>query len=277
VIDLERQLQELADAGTRYGSTPGAAAATRRGRLRRRRLAAGTASLLAVVLLAGTAGAEWLTDRLAPPTSLPAAERTTTLPALVDMQVRADQPPPGSVEAGALRDLKAALRGCPGGASDRVEIIGYGRSREFRRIWMVVAKPPASGETAVCWTAGLFELDGAGSFSGESQPSAAPGRLSAGGTNAEEFGTVEGYAPRQATRVRVRFRDGQPPQDLPVMNPGGRYPVNFYVGLFPQQNAPEGTRDWAPQELLALDETGHTVARCTIGPPFDPGTACAGN
>lgn len=276
MIDLQRRLQELADAASQHGGTQGAAAAIRRGRQRRRRLAAGTASLLAVVLLAGTVGAERVAGRLDGPDPAPAAGPPTTLPALVKLRVRTDRPAAGTLEAGVLRDLTDELRGCQG-ASDQVEIIGYVRSREFRRVWMAVAKPPAPGDTDLCWTSGLFELDGAGGFHGGGAASIAPGRLSARGTSAEDFGNIEGYAPKQATRVRVRFRDGQPAQDLPVIDAGDRYPVNFYVGFFTQRNAPEGTRDWAPQELLALDGTGRTVARCTIGPPFDPATQCAGN
>jgi DNA-directed RNA polymerase specialized sigma24 family protein len=54
--DRGRRLQELADAATREGVTPGPAHAIRRGRRRRRRVTAGIASLVAVALAAGAAG-----------------------------------------------------------------------------------------------------------------------------------------------------------------------------------------------------------------------------
>ena len=63
MLDLHQRLQELADAATRDGATPGPAHAIRRGRQRRRRIAAGVASLLLVAVVAGAAGTGQLGDR----------------------------------------------------------------------------------------------------------------------------------------------------------------------------------------------------------------------
>ena len=91
MIDLRARLQELADAATRDGTTPGPAHAIRRGRQRRHRVAAVTASL--VVALAADRG-----RRLQRQTR--ALLRTGPSPAV----------PPASVEAMALVE---ALRTLP--------------------------------------------------------------------------------------------------------------------------------------------------------------------
>jgi hypothetical protein len=67
-----------------------------------------------------------------------------------------------------FKDLEPTVRHCTGTA--RVELIGYVRSQELRRLIMVVAKPPAPGAPGVCWTSGVFEFGGAGSFAAARRP-----------------------------------------------------------------------------------------------------------
>ena len=89
MLDLRQHLQELADAATRDGATPGPTHAIRRGRQRRRRIAAGVASLLLVAVVAGAAG----TGQLGNQPSRPVTPATTPPPA-PDLQVRTDKHPP---------------------------------------------------------------------------------------------------------------------------------------------------------------------------------------
>ena len=52
--DLREHLHELADAAARHGTTTGPAAAIRRGRQRRRRIAGAVAAVLALVVAVGS-------------------------------------------------------------------------------------------------------------------------------------------------------------------------------------------------------------------------------
>ena len=263
--DLRDRLQELAEAAARDGTTPGPAAAIRRGRQRRRRVLGTVASLLAVALVAGAAGVGALADRSAPALDAPATRRP-----------RPSRPVP--VEQTIFDDLAREVRRCPGGVAGRVERIGYVRSRTFRRIWMAVAKPPAPGDAGICWTSGVFELDGSGGFGGLRRPRPAATPLTASGTGGTTA-SIEGQVAKRAVRVRVRFRDGRSPLDLPVVDTGSRYPVNLYVGFFSQgrPGARDDTEYWAPSEVTALDPAGRPVANCTAGPPWNAPTSCPGN
>jgi hypothetical protein len=272
MIDLRERLQELADAATRQGATPGPADAIRRGRRRRRRIAAVTASLLAVALVAGATA----TGRLADPPDRPAIAPATTAPLPPGPDVRRDLPGGRSTQDMAFEDLSGELRRCHGSASDKAELIGYVHSREWHRVWMVAAKPPKPGASGLCWTSGLFEGGGAGSFSGARQPRRVARPLTASGSLSARFGTIEGQVVKRAVRVQVRFRDGRPPLQLGVVKAADRYPVNFYIGFYPANGA-RGEEDWPPSEVAAFDAQGRQLARCTVGPPWNTRTACDGN
>jgi hypothetical protein len=73
---------------------------------------------------------------------------------------------------------------------------------------------------------------------------------------------VQGYAPRQAARVRLLPKDGPPRLELGLVDPGDRYPVKFFMALF---SVPSSESPFATVE--ALDQAGRTVARCTAGAP----------
>ena len=266
--DLRDRLQELADAATRDGTTPGPAAAIRRGRRRRRRALGTVASLLAVAVVAGAAGIGAVADRSAPALDGSAARRPR----------RGVPSRPVPVEQTIFDDLAREVGRCPGGVSGEVERIGYVRSRTYRRIWMAAGKPPAPGETGICWTSGVFGLDGAGGYGGLRRPKPAATPLTASGTGGTTA-SIEGQVAKRAVRVRVRFRDGRSPLDLPVIDTGSDYPVNLYVGFFHQgrPGARDDTEFWAPSEVTALDAAGRPVASCTVGPPWNAPTACPGN
>ena len=267
--DLRNRLQELADAASRDSTTPGPAAAIRRGRRRRRRVLGTAASLLAVALVAGAAGIGAVADRSAPALDGSATRRPR----------RGVPSRPVPVEQTIFDDLAREVRRCPGGVSGEgeVERIGYVRSRTYRRIWMAVAKPPAPEDTGICWTSGVFGLDGSGGYGGLRRPRPAATPLTASGTGGTTA-SIEGQVAKRAVRVRVRFRDGRPPQDLPVIDTGRDYPVNLYVGFFRQghQGARDDTEYWAPSEVTALDAAGRPVASCTVGPPWNAPTSCPG-
>jgi hypothetical protein len=272
MIDLRERLQELADAATRQGATPGPADAIRRGRRRRRRIAAVTASLLAVGLVAGAAA----TGRLADQPDLPAVAPPTTAPLPAGPDVRHDLPGNRSTQDMGFEDLSGELRRCQGSASDRAELIGYVHSKEWHRVWMVAAKPPKPGATGLCWTSGLFEGGGAGVLSGASRPRPVDRPLTASGSLSTRFGTIDGQVVKRAVRVQVRFRDGRPPLQLGVVQSGDRYPVNFYIGFYPANGA-RGEDEWPPAEVAAFDAQGRQLARCTLGPPWNTPSACDGN
>jgi hypothetical protein len=270
MVDLRERLQELADAATRDGATPGPAHAIRRGRRRRRHLAALTASLLVVALVAGATVAGRLAGRPDRPAIAPAT--TASRPAGPD--VRHDLPGTRSTQDMAFDDLSAELRRCRASAA-RAELIGYVHSREWHRVWMVAAKPPRPGASGLCWTSGLFSGGGAGMFGGASRPVPVAEPLTASGSLSTRFGTIEGQVVKRAVRVQVRFRDGRPPAQLGVVQAGDRYPVNFYVGFYPANGA-RGEDEWPPAEVAAFDAQGRQLARCTLGPPWNTPSQCPG-
>jgi hypothetical protein len=269
MLDLHQHLQELADAASRDSLTPGPAHAIGRGRQRRRRIGAGVASLLVMTLAAGAVASGRLAGR---ETSPPVIAPATTLPLPTGLEVRRDLPGGRTTEDMAFDDLSAELRRCPDRDAGRAELIGYVRSREYRRVWMVAARPPAPGASGVCWTSGLFSGGGAGSLTGVSSATPAALPLTASGSHGGDFATIEGQVIKRAVRVRVGFRDGRPPLDLPVIQAGDRYPVNFYVGIF--AGSGPGEREWPPAEVAAFDAEGRRLAGCTVGPPYDQASAC---
>jgi hypothetical protein len=271
MLDLHERLQELADAATRQGATPGAAHAIRRGRRRRRHIAAATASLLAVAVVAGVT----ITGRPAGRSDRPAIAPATTAPPPAAPDVRQDLPGTRSTQDMAFDDLSAELRRCR--ASDaKAELIGYVHSRKWHRVWMVAAKPPKPGAAELCWTSGLFSGGGAGAFSGASRPRPVADPLTASGSLDGRFGTIEGQVIKRAVRVQVRFRDGRPPVQLGVVQAGDRYPVNFYIGFYPANGARGEDREWPPAEVAAFDARGRQLARCTVGPPWNVPSTCNG-
>jgi len=270
--DLRERLQELADAATRDGTTPGPAHAIRRGRQRRRRIVGGVASLLAVAVIAGAAGTGRLADRT---TTRPLAPVTTS--PTPDPEAPGSTAAPSSLREQAERLLATELRRCPGGSTIPSDLIGYVWSAKYRQLLMVAAKQPPSQETRFCWTVGWSgERNGAGA-TGARRVSAIGTPLTFTGNIEPGFGQIAGRVTKQAARVRLQFRDGRPPMDLVVIDAGDRYPVNFYAGFFPQGPTSPEQGGWAAATLTALDAAGRTVATCRVGPPGDGTPKCPGN
>jgi hypothetical protein len=268
--DLRERFQEVADAAAREGRTPGAAAAIRRARQRQLRLAGGVASLLVVLLVAGT----MLVDRVAggpdEPAPLPAVGPPSTQSLPGTGGVRTNQPRAGTPEHRLLENMRFVLNRCRGGGAP--ELIGWVRTHGF--VLMVAAKPPRPGEGWVCQVHGFLPPDGNPGVSserwvGEGLSPPARKRLAATGSNLDLpadrgiLAYVQGYATKQATRVRVLREDRRPPLAFGLVDPGDRFPVKFFMGLFvvtPAERVPFAT-------LEALDQAGRTIAQCIPGAP----------
>ena len=256
MIDLREHLQELADAAARYGTTPGPAAAMRRGRRRRRGAAGAVAAVLAVAMAVAIAVGTGAAGRLLDRPTLPVTNPGTPLPSLSHQDLGTTLSGPRSPEAVAFKALAAEVRRCRGGYTEP-SLVGYFRSAELGRLAMVVAKKPAPGETTICWAAGVFGLDGSGERPGRVQPVSTSSALTATVGASGGHGTVHGHAGKEATRVRVRFRDQPAALDIPVIQSWAGYLANLYVGLHPP--------GWVPVEVTTFDATGRRLAGCTIG------------
>jgi hypothetical protein len=267
--DLRERFQEVADAAAREGRTPGAAAAIRRARQRQLRFAGGVASLLVVLLAAGALLVDRIVGGPDEPAPLPAVGPPSTQSLPGTGAVRTDQPPAGTPEHRLLEHMTAVLKGCRGGGAP--ELIGWVRAHGY--VLMVAAKPPRPGEGWVCQVPGFLPPDGnmgvaSEPWVGEGLSPPARKRLAGGGSALElrvgggVLAFVQGYATRQAARVRVVREGGRPPLAFGLVDPGDRFPVKFFMGLFPVTPA-----ERFPFKVEALDQAGRVVARCTPGAP----------
>ena len=248
---LRQRLQELADAATRDGVTPGPAHAIRRGRQRRRRIIGGVASLLLVAVVAGAAGTGQLSDGSSRRPVAPAGVPSTTGPP----EVRAD-PVPDEVAAQLWEDTKTALREC--GVENAAGPRLIARGTEYGRAWVLGARPPKAGK-GMCWSSGEAG-PGGGAEVGSSGSAGSPSReVVASGSSGDSYGSVYGYVTKQAARVRVVFNDGRKPLEVPPVRAGPRFPVDFYILYFPQQGSSGG---WRVAQVLVLDRDGQIVASC---------------
>jgi hypothetical protein len=284
--DLRERLQELAEAAARHGRTPGPQAALHRGRKRRLRLAAGTAAMLALVLLASLLGSDRLVSQpapLAPPatTRPPATTASQGVPdaSAPDVSISPEPgevlkpagSPPGKVGAGMVRDVASELTRCRGGDPDGPKVlVAWGRGHD--QTWLIAAKPPRPGENWLCWNFGVFEASGAGGIGSRSGPDfpVQPLQASGGGgirSGGQWWGVVLGTVSRQATRVRVLFRQGIAPLELVPIQAGDRFPVNFYAGFYRYPGRDTKLQGWITR-VVAYDPAGRQVAECqaTAGP-----------
>ena len=267
--DLRERFQEVADAAARQGRTPGAAAAIRRARQRRRRLAGGVASLLGVLGLAGTIVVDRLAGGLDEPTPLPAV-RPPGVQSLPGTAVRTDQPATGTPEHETLRFMTKVLNDCPGGGTP--ELIGWVRAHGYTML--VAAKPPQPGEDWLCQVHGNPDPRGSVGVASErwiheDLPPPSRKKLAVTGgkfgypADRGELAYVQGYATKQATRVRLLMKDGSPRLELGLLDPGNRYPVKFFVALFTVPS----TSEFPFATVEALDQAGRRIARCQAGAP----------
>jgi hypothetical protein len=250
MIDLRDRLQELADAATRDGATPGPDHAIRRGRRRRRRIIGGVASLLVAAVVAGAAGTGRLSERPPGPVAPPGVPST-----MVPAEVRAD-PTPDEVAAQLWEDTRTALRECGVGKAAEPRLIARGTAQD--RVWVLGARPPRSGK-GMCWASGESGPGGGGEV-GTTGTATSPSReIVASGSSGDSHGSVSGYVTKKANKVRVVFNDGRPPVEVPPARAGPRFPVDFYIAYYPQQGSSGG---WRVAEVVALDRDGRVLASC---------------
>jgi hypothetical protein len=268
--DLRERFQEVADAAAREGRTPGAAAAIRRARQRQLRLAGGVASLLVVLLVASAT----LVDRIAggpgEPAPVPAVGPPSTQSLPGTGAVRTDQPPAGTPEHRLLERMTSVLNRCQGGNAP--ELIGWVRAHGF--VVMVAAKPPRPGEGWICQVHGMLPPGGDPGVVSERwvdeglSPPAQKRLAATGATLGVPAGRgvlayVQGYATKQAARVRVPREGGRPPLAFGLVDPGDRFPVKFFMGLFAVASAER----FPFATVEALDQAGRAIATCTPGAP----------
>jgi hypothetical protein len=274
--DLRERLQELAEAAARQGRTPGPQAALRRVRRRRRHLAAGTAALLAMVLVAVTVGV----DRLAGPEPLAPTATTTASTSPPNAGIPPDASevtrPPGSPELDEqmAQDVASAVTAaCEGGAPEGSAVL-VARGKAHDRTWLIAAKPPRPRENWLCWASGLFDAGGGGSVGSKGKIPLTP--LQASGSQNlrsgnQYWGQIVGLVTKRAARVRVLFDSGIPPLDLEPIQAGDRFPVNFYAGFYRQPT--KDKRDtWQVIRVVAYDKAGRKVAECQA--KSGPGESC---
>jgi hypothetical protein len=250
MLDLHQRLQELADAATRDGATPGPAHAIHRGRQRRRRIVGGVASLLLVAVVAVAAGTGQLGDRPPGPAAPPGLPSTTVPP-----EVRAD-PVPDEVAAQLWEDTKSALRECEVGNAAGPRLIAQGTA--YGNVWVLGARPPRATK-GMCWATGEAGPGGGGQVGGNGSAGSPSREVVASGSSGDSYGSVHGYVTKRAARVRVIFTDGRKPQEVTPVRAGPRFPVNFYILYYPQQGASGG---WRVTRVLALDKDGRILASC---------------
>jgi hypothetical protein len=250
MTDLRDRLQELADAATRDGATPGPAHAIRRGRRRRRRIIGGVASLLVVAVVAGAAGSGRLSDPPPGPVAPPGVPSTTAA-----AEVRAD-PGPDEVAAQLWEDTKSALRECGVAQAAGPRLITRGTA--YGRLWVLGARPPRSGK-GMCWANGEAD-SGGGAEVGATGTATSPSReIAASGSSGDRHGAVWGYVTKQAALVRIVFNDGRRPLEVRPARAGPRFPVDFYIAYYPQQGSSGG---WRVAQVVALDRDGRVLASC---------------
>jgi hypothetical protein len=261
MIHLRDHLHELAETAARQGRTAGPMAAVRRGRQRRRRLA-GTAALLAVVLVAGAVGADHLGrgGRYQAPASPATRPRFPAKLATYAATV-AD----GSAEAAVLRlvtDRSEGLGACKGGRPEDVRIVAVGPLPSRQGVWMIAARPPLPTERRLCWMFAFGnqrDVSSPVAYAGE-PPLLTP--LLAMGSGDPSKLVVDGYVTKQAARVRLILAGGKPPLDLEPLQSGSDFPVNFFVAVVPWR----GSKEKLPVErLIALDGSGRAIASCWLG------------
>jgi hypothetical protein len=250
MLDLHQRLQELADAATRDGITPGPAHAIRRGRQRRRRIAAGVASLLLVAVVAGAASTGQLGNQPTRPVAPPVVPSTTVPP-----EVRV-HPVPAEVTAQLWEDIKSALRECRVRNAAGPRLIARGTA--YGNFWVLGARPPRATK-GMCWAAGESGPRGGGQVGGNGSAESPSREIVASGSSGDKYGSAYGYVTKRATLVRLVFKDGRAPVEVAPVQAGARFPVNFYIAYFPQQGASGG---WRVARVVALDRDGRTIAQC---------------
>jgi hypothetical protein len=262
--ELHRQIAELVADHADRATPPPATAIRRRGRRRRTRLAGLTAGVV-LVLLAGTLGVDRLSSRptpltpapttAAPATSIAVPRRLVTAFTPLDVEVHVG-PFQGTDRFGMVNDATGSLQRCGGTAEVRAW------AQVFGKTWLLAAKPPPPGKNWICWSDSLHEPAGAGVVADHGGPSdrlkpLQASQLASASVGKSELSVVGGPVTKQAVRLRIVPRKGQPLEVVPF-DAGAQFPVNFYavVYLEPAKTA------WMPERVIAYDKAGRRIAEC---------------
>jgi hypothetical protein len=270
--DLRERFQELADVAALHSRAPGPEVVRRRVRRRRLRLG-GTAALVVLAMVAGTAGIARLGDRPRR-TQAPATGPTSTtvparwVPSVVPLPVEAQPGPyPGPDPGGIVGDVTSMVTGCQG--TSRVRLW----ARTQGQVWLIAAKPPGPGQSRVCWASALMHAGGGGAL-GTHAPSASPLQVTYAGGGDRHLGVVSGTVTKRAVRLRVLFHKG-PPLEVTPVEAGDEFPVNFWAGLYLESGTPPSDGrmpELAVDRILAFNQAGNQVAACRAR--LGPGNTC---
>ena len=216
MTELEERLRRFAEEGARQAHPPGATAAIRRGRLRRRRLIGATALAL-VVLVAGGLGVQELLQPLSIQPVAPGPSPT---------------PPPTRCVRGVCVGVGDPLPSLPAFEPIPGRVIAHGTQPGYRWRLVVRRKKLAHNQQEVV---SVFQHDDVYS-PGADLVTLEPVTLSLL-TPSAQFPVVSGIVTDRATRVRLWLEhDGGvlAPVEVRVIDAGPDFPENFFVAFVPQ-------------------------------------------
>jgi hypothetical protein len=215
MTELQERLRRFAEEGARQARPPGAAAAVRRGRLRRRRLVSATALILAALLGAGLGAQDLLRPSIQP--VAPGPSPTV---------------PPTRCVRGVCVGINDPLPSLPAFEPVPGRVIAHGTQPGYRWRLVVRRKKLAHNQREV---ASIFQHDDVYS-PGADLVTLEPVTLSLL-TPSKQYPMVSGIVTDRAARVRLWLeRDGAvlAPVEVRVIDGGRDFPENFLVAFVPQ-------------------------------------------
>jgi hypothetical protein len=216
MTELQERLRRFAEEGARQARPPGAAAAVRRGRLRRRRLV-GAAALTLVALLGAGLGVQ---DLLRPSSIQPVAPAPP--PTL----------PPTRCVRGVCVGINDPLPKLPAFESIPGRVIAHGTQPGYRWRLVVRRKKLPHNQREIASTFQHDDIYGTGA----DLVTLEPVTLSLL-TPSKQYPVVSGIVTERAARVRLWLEhDGRvrAPVEVRVIDGGPNFPENFFVAFVPQ-------------------------------------------
>ena len=239
MTELEQRLRRFAEEGARQARPPGAAAALRRGRLRRRRQL-GAVSLALVVLLGAGLGVQ---DLLRPSSIQPVAPRPS--PTV----------PPTHCARGVCVGINDPLPSLPAFEPIPGRVIAHGTQPGYRWRLVVRRKKLTRNQREV---ASVFQHDDVYS-PGADLVTLEPVTLSLL-TPSKDLPVVSGIVTDRAARVRLWLEhDGRvlAPVEVRVIDGGDEFPENFFVAFVPQGSV--------LRDVVLVDRRGQPICHQQLG------------
>jgi hypothetical protein len=250
MTELEERLRRFAEEGARQARPPGAAAAVRRGRLRRRRLV-GAAALTLVALLGVGLGVQ---DLLRPSSIQPVAPGPSPTP------------PPTRCVRGVCVGIGDPLPSLPAFEPVPGRVIAQGTQPGYRWRLVVRRKKLAHNQREV---ASIFQHDDVYS-PGADLVTLEPVTLSLL-TPSKQYPVVSGIVTDRAARVRLWLEhDGRvlAPVDIRVIDAGRDFPENFFIAFVPQGSV--------LRDVVLVDRRGQPICHQQLSRRSALGTDAAG-